>query len=159
MNYTAAVRKTPPHQPVLFSLYDGRRPASLSESLGPQERVQRHTMEHIVDFVYFAPMVQILDALVPQSVEQLPDILHYFLFGFVPGSHTSCVWVLPVENPRLNFSGDSVVIRATLGSTVNTCSASVRDASGRISHISTLTWTRILWRRLHSHAEWRSVLS
>ena len=53
LNCTAAVRKTPPSQPVLFSLYDeetgGRRPAS-----------QRHTWEHIVDFVCFAPMVQFL---------------------------------------------------------------------------------------------------
>ena len=50
LNYTAAVRKTPPPQPVLFSLYDeepgGRRPASLAEPPGPQ---------HIVDFVCFAP--------------------------------------------------------------------------------------------------------
>ena len=35
-------------------------------------------MEHIVDFVCFAPMVQILDAPVPQTVEQLPDILRFF---------------------------------------------------------------------------------
>ena len=80
--YTAKFRTTPPPQPVLFSLYDeepgGRRPASLPEPPRPQERVQRHTMEHTVDFVCFAPMVQILDALVPQMVEQLPDILRFF---------------------------------------------------------------------------------
>ena len=35
-------------------------------------------MEHIVDFVCFAPMVQILDAPVPQTVEELPDILRFF---------------------------------------------------------------------------------
>ena len=35
-------------------------------------------MEHIVDFARFAPMVQILDAPVPQMVEQLPDIMHFF---------------------------------------------------------------------------------
>ena len=35
-------------------------------------------MEHIVVFVCFAPMVQILDALVPQTVEQLPDVLRFF---------------------------------------------------------------------------------
>ena len=43
----------PPPQPVLFSLYDeepgGRRPASLAEPPRPQERVQRHTVEHITD--------------------------------------------------------------------------------------------------------------
>ena len=68
-------KKTPPHQPVLFSLYeeepDGRRPATPP---GPQEWVQRHTLE----FVSFASMVQILDAPVPQMVEQLPDVLQFF---------------------------------------------------------------------------------
>ena len=38
----------------------------------------RPTVEHIVDFVRFVPMVQILDALVPQMVEQLPDIMRFF---------------------------------------------------------------------------------
>ena len=35
-------------------------------------------MEHIVDVVCCAPMVQILDAPVPQTVEQLPDVLQFF---------------------------------------------------------------------------------
>ena len=46
-------------QPVLFSLYEeepgGRRPASLAEPPRPQERVQRHTVEHITDLVRVAP--------------------------------------------------------------------------------------------------------
>ena len=50
---------------VFFELFDedtaGVRPGVLAEPR-PQERVQRHTMEHTVDFVCFAPMVQILDA-------------------------------------------------------------------------------------------------
>ena len=66
---------------VIFELFDedtaGVRPGVLAEPR-PQERVQRDTMEHIVDFVCCAPMVQILDALVPQTVEQLPDVLHFF---------------------------------------------------------------------------------
>ena len=70
MKYTAKIRVTPPPQPVVFSLYDeepgGRRPASLAEPPGPQERVPRHTMEQ---FGELAPMVQILDAPVPQLVE------------------------------------------------------------------------------------------
>ena len=53
------------------------RPGVLAEPR-PQERVQRHTVEHIVDLVCFAPKVQILDALVPLMVEQLPDIMHFF---------------------------------------------------------------------------------
>ena len=44
----------------------------------PQERVQRHTVEHIVDFVRFAPMVGIFGAPVSQMVEQLLDIIHFF---------------------------------------------------------------------------------
>ena len=35
-------------------------------------------MEHIVNLVCVAPMVQILDAPVPQMVEQLPDIMRFF---------------------------------------------------------------------------------
>ena len=38
----------------------------------PQERVQRHTAEHIVDVL---PCVQILDVPVPQAGEQLVDII------------------------------------------------------------------------------------
>ena len=65
---------------VFFELFDedtaGVRPEVLAEPR-PQERVQRHTMEHIVDFVCCAPMVQILDAPVPQTVEQLQDVLQF----------------------------------------------------------------------------------
>ena len=65
---------------VIFELFDedtaGLRPGVLAEPR-PQERVQRHTMEHIVDFVCCAPMVQILDAPVPQTLEQLPDVLRH----------------------------------------------------------------------------------
>ena len=55
----------------------GARPGSVTDPR-PQERVQRHTVEHIVDFVRVAPSVQFLDAPVPQVVEQLPDIMHFF---------------------------------------------------------------------------------
>ena len=75
-NNTAKVRKTPPPQPVLFSLYEeepgGGRPASLAEPPGPQERIQRRTVEQLAEI---APMVQILDAPVPQSVVQLVEVL------------------------------------------------------------------------------------
>ena len=64
---------------VIFELFDedtaGLRPGVLAE---PRPQVQRHTMEHIVDFVCCAPTVQILDALVPQTLEQLPDVLQFF---------------------------------------------------------------------------------
>ena len=66
---------------MIFELFDedtaGLRPGVLAEPR-PQERVQRHTLEHIVDFVCCAPMVQILDAPVPQTLEQLPDVLQFF---------------------------------------------------------------------------------
>ena len=66
---------------MFFELFDedtaGVRPGVLAGPR-PQKQVQRHTVEHIVDFVRFAPMVQILDAPVPQMVEQLPNILHFF---------------------------------------------------------------------------------
>ena len=53
----------------LFQLFeeepDGLRPEAFAEPR-PQERVQRHVMEHLTDLVRVAPMVQILDAPVPQ---------------------------------------------------------------------------------------------
>ena len=68
---------------VIFELFDedtvGLRPGVLAEPR-PQARVQRHTMEHIVDYVCCAPLVQTLDALVPQMVEQLPDVMRFFDF-------------------------------------------------------------------------------
>ena len=74
MKYTAKFRT-----PVLFSLYDeepgGRRPTGLVEPPGPQERVPRHTVEQMADV---APMVQILDAPVPQMVEHVVDVLKTF---------------------------------------------------------------------------------
>ena len=67
-------RRPPPPQPTLFSLYEeepgGGRPASLVEPLGPQAQVQRHAVEHLADV---APLLQCLDAPVPQEVEQLMD--------------------------------------------------------------------------------------
>ena len=50
----------------------GCRPAPLTDVAGWQERVQRHTAEHIVDVL---PCVQILDVPVPQAGEQLVDII------------------------------------------------------------------------------------
>ena len=44
----------------------GMRPGVLPEPR-PQERVLRHTMEHMVDFVCCAPVVQILDSKCPRS--------------------------------------------------------------------------------------------
>ena len=60
---------------VFFELFDEDTAEMRPEVLA---RVQRHTMEHIVDFVCFAHMVQILDAPVPQTLEQLPDVLMFF---------------------------------------------------------------------------------
>ena len=61
---------------MFFELYDedtaGLQATGLVEPRGPQEHVQRHTTEQMVEF---APMVQILDAPVLQTVEQLADIL------------------------------------------------------------------------------------
>ena len=49
-----------------------------SPILGRRSGCWGHTVEHIVDLVRVAPMVQILDAPIPQTVEQLPDILRFF---------------------------------------------------------------------------------
>ena len=53
-----------------------------SSRRGPQERVPRHTVEQMADI---APMVQILDAPVPQLVDKLEDVLK-IVDLFVPGA-------------------------------------------------------------------------
>ena len=66
----------------------------------PQERVQRHTVEHIVDFDCCAPMVQILDTPVPQTVEQLPDVLRFFdRLTTVPEQVIEVPKILPEDVP------------------------------------------------------------
>ena len=74
----------PPSQPELFELsFDeelgGARPAPLLEVL-PQEQVQRHTVDQIVDAV---PGLPTLDVLVPQMVDEPMALLMAFDF-FVP---------------------------------------------------------------------------
>ena len=77
----------------------GVRPEALAHPR-PQERVQQHAVEHIVDFVRFAPMVQILDAPVPQMVEQLPDIMHFFdTLTLVPEQVIEVPEILPDDVP------------------------------------------------------------
>ena len=88
---------------VLFELFDedtaGMRPGDLAEPR-PQERLQRHTMEHIVDYVCSAPTVQILDAPVPQMVEQLPDVLRFFdRLSTVPEQVIEVPKILPEDVP------------------------------------------------------------
>ena len=91
LNYTATVRTHPPPQAastVSYTFGDdeevlaaGVRPAPLSEVAGPQERVQRHTVEQIVDFV---PVVQILDAPVSQMGASIPAVLEQVIVPSLP---------------------------------------------------------------------------
>ena len=67
----------PTHQPELFSLEEepgGLRPDRMPSLSGSQERVQRRTVQQIVDPV---PLLPTLDDPAPQMVEQLPDTLHF----------------------------------------------------------------------------------
>ena len=109
VHYTAEVWKTPPTEPVLFSLYDeepgGRRPDRLFAVSGPQDRVQRRTVQEIVDI---APLPT-LDDPAPQMVEQLPDVLRFFR-ALIPDPEQV------IEVPKI-FLGDvpmrTVVLRDT----------------------------------------------
>ena len=96
---------------VFFELFEedttGVRPGVLAEPR-PQERVQRHTMEHIVDFVCFAPMVQILDPPVPQTVDKLHDVLWFF-------DRLSTVPEQVIEVPKI--ISEDVPMRAVLRAT------------------------------------------
>ena len=76
VHYTAAFRTTvPPPEQELFDLFEepgGERPSLLLEPQGAQPGGQRHIVEQMADV---APMVQILDAPVPQKRIELVDIL------------------------------------------------------------------------------------
>ena len=71
---------------VLFDLFEedteGARPDRIATLSGPHARVQRRTVQQIVDAVSLVPL---LDDPVPQMVEQLPDVLRFFdRFATVP---------------------------------------------------------------------------
>ena len=94
---------------VYFDLYDeyteGARPDRIATLSGPHARVQRRTVEQIVDAV---PLVPLLDDPVPQTVEQLPDVLRFFdRFATVPEQ--------VIEVPKI-YSED-VPMRAVLRAT------------------------------------------
>ena len=70
-------QKPPPPHPELFSLYEeepgGVRPGSVTDPV-PQERVQRHSVEHRIEA---CPFVQILGAPVPQGSDQLVEAFRH----------------------------------------------------------------------------------
>ena len=76
-------------------------------------------------------------------------------------SHVLCLGVAREILKNGSFGRFCGCSRATLGSTVDTCSASVRGFLDEMHTLSTSSWTRILrCFFLRSHAEWRrSVLS
>ena len=64
-------------------------------------------------------------------------------YGLVSGSHVFGVWVLHVVCGIGFFMRCSILYGAMLGSTVDTCSASVLGAFVRILHFSMVKWTRV----------------
>ena len=102
LNYTAAIRRTPPPLPQAAGAQHfamdvdevlaagGSRPDRLAPVSGPQERVLRHTVEQAGDVV---PGLPALDALVPQMVDKLEDVLK-IVDLFVPAQE--------IEVPRIS---------------------------------------------------------
>ena len=79
LNFLAMIQD-PPHPSRSSSASTKKSPAGRGQTgslplSAPQEWDLRRTVQQIVDAV---PPVQILDAPVPQTVEQLPDVLHFF---------------------------------------------------------------------------------
>ena len=102
LNFAAKIRRHPPPQAAGTVYYpmdvddvpaaSGSRPDRLLDVSGPQERVQRRTMEQIVDCVLEVPL---LDAPVPQMVDQLVEVLRP-LDTVVPEQ--------VIEAPKITFS-------------------------------------------------------
>ena len=131
MYYTAAFRKRlPPRVP--------GHPV-LGEPRGPQARIRQRTMEQLADVV---PMVQILDTLVPQMVEQLPDVLR-FLATLLP------VPEQVIEVPKIVLDG--VPVRTSVRDTqlvehlVEVPTIVAADDGAARRHSSSWTWRATPW--------------
>ena len=82
LNYTATIRRTPTPQAAGTQYFamdvdevpavGGSRPDRLPDVSGPQERVQRRTVQQTIDIIVPLPM---LDAPVPQTVVHLEEVL------------------------------------------------------------------------------------
>ena len=138
---------------MFFELFDedtaGVRPGVLFEPR-PQERVQRHVVEHITDLVRVAPMVQILDAPEQHTVEQLQDNMLVF-DTLLP------IPVQVIEVPKILL--DDVPMRAVLRDTqlveqlvevptlVSYSSLLLlqRDSGAKRWHSSSWSWWAIFW--------------
>ena len=81
-----------------------------------------------------------------------------FLRVLVSGSHCSGWLGVAYEYEIWILRETTFFVGAMLGSTVDTCSASVLWLWTNFTHVSTMRQTRILKRFLHS-VEWRSVPS
>ena len=75
----APVRVQPPHGEVLEAPLPqgGSRPPCLGVPRGPQVGLERHFLEHMADV---CPFVRIVDALVPQTVDDVTDVLRFLDF-------------------------------------------------------------------------------
>ena len=118
MHHTATVRTHPPPQAAGTEYYElsdedvvparGSRPPCLGEPRGPQELDQPRTMEQIA---VYAPMVQILDAPVPQLVEQLPNLVEFFAaLSPVPEQVVAVPKILPHDVPPRRWCRDTQLV-------------------------------------------------
>ena len=124
------------------------RPAPLSEVAGPQERVQRHTVEQIVDFV---PVVQILNAPVPQTGASITGVLEQVIVPPLPEVQVvgrvarvrARLVAVPVLADRLDF----VTPRALLWSLRKSRRRTTRWRRKKSWRCSTIDW--------FEHSSWR----
>ena len=168
LNYTATIRDPslplppppPTHthtpKPELFSLYEqefgGVRPGSVTDN-APQERVERHIVEHRVEA---CPFVKILDALVPQMAEELPDVLQFFDALMLDLEQV-------IEVPK--FLPEDVPMRITVRDTQVAGSADDRilfflaaDCGAASRHSSSWSWRANRWSsRFSSRTEFNSA--
>ena len=86
----------------------GSRPDRIDTLSGPQERDLRRTVQQIVDAV---PLVPLLDDLVPQTVEQLVDVLRFFdTLCPVSEQVIEVPKILPEDVPMRRFCRDTQLV-------------------------------------------------
>ena len=107
------------------------RPNLLLEPQGPQGRVQRHFSEHAGAI---CPFVQILDAPVPQTVDQLPNIVQFFAaLSPVPEQVIAVPKILSHDVPRRHFCREPQLVEQLVEvPTIISCSSLLRTTEQHV---------------------------
>ena len=160
--YTAKFRTNPPPQAAGTEYYElsdddvvpakGSRPPCLGEPRGPQELDQPRTVEQIA---VYAPMVQILDAPVPQLVEQLPNLVEFFAaLSPVPEQVIAVPKILPHDVPPRRWCRDTQLVEQLVEVPTIVSWSLLQRIPEQIDRQSSSAWWSWSFRRFSRLSPW-----